>query len=156
LTTSPGKTSVNYAVDSRYGGSGGFAFGSTAKMFAVATALASGMPIDSTIYARPADATSPAVFYRSDYPNGDKCAVPKGQAWAVRNDEGTRVGPISLTDATAFPVNTAFAGLVASLGACHVRDMMTNLGLHKGVTGLPISMRSDGTSTGPLGDHAGF
>jgi membrane peptidoglycan carboxypeptidase len=150
LTTSPGKTSVNYAVDSKYGGSGGFAFGSTAKMFAVATALASGMPIDSTIYARPADASRPALFYHNDYPPGDKCAVPYGAPpWAVRNDEGTQVGPISLTDATAFSVNTAFAGLVASLGACHVRDMMTNLGLHQGGGGLPISMRSDGKSTGP-------
>lgn len=149
LTTSPGKTSVNYAVDSKYGGSGGFAFGSTAKMFAVATALTSGMPIDSIIYARPANATSAAAFSRSDYPPGDQCAVPAGQVWGVRNDEGTTSGNISLTDATALSVNTAFAGLVAKLGACKVRDMMTNLGLHQGGSGLAISMRSDGKSSGP-------
>jgi membrane peptidoglycan carboxypeptidase len=149
LTNSPGKTSVNYAVDSKYGGSGGFAFGSTAKMFALATALTAGMPINSIIYARPADATSAAVFVRSDYPPGDQCAVPAGQAWAVRNDEGTTSGNISLTDAAAFSVNTAFAGLVAKLGACKVRDMMTNLGLHQGGSGLPISMTSNGKSTGP-------
>jgi membrane peptidoglycan carboxypeptidase len=149
LKTSPGKTSVDYAVDARYGGSGGFAFGSTAKMFAVATALTSGMPIDSTIIARPADATNAAIFTRSDYPPGDRCAVPPGQVWGVRNDEGSRVGPISLTDATAFSVNTAFAGLVATLGACNVRDMMTNLGLHQGGNGRPISMRSNGKSSGP-------
>jgi membrane peptidoglycan carboxypeptidase len=149
LNSSPGKTSVNYAVDAKYGGSGGFAFGSTAKMFAVATALQSGMPIDSTIIARPADASSAAIFTRSDYPPGDQCAVPPGQVWGVHNDEGSRVGPISLTDATAFSVNTAFAGLVAKLGACNVRDMMTNLGLHQGGNGRPISMRSDGRSSGP-------
>jgi membrane peptidoglycan carboxypeptidase len=150
LATSPGKTSVNYAVDSKYGGSGGFAFGSTAKMFAVATALTSGMPIDSIIYARPADATSPALFYHADYPQGDKCAVPYGApAWPVRNDEGSTSGNISLTDATALSVNTAFAGLVARLGACNVRDMMTNLGLHQGGNGRAISMRSNGTSSGP-------
>jgi len=137
LQKSPGKTSVNWAVDSKYGGSGGFAFGSTAKMFAVAEALQSGMPIDSTVIARPADATHAAVFFPSDYPPGDKCAVPRGQAWSVHNDEGTRNGALSLTDATAFSVNTAFAGLVAKLGACTVRDMMTNLGLHQG-TGNPI------------------
>src|SRR5674476_699931 len=131
LQKSPGKTSVNWAVDSKYGGSGGFAFGSTAKMFAVAEALQSGMPIDSTVIARPADATHAAVFFPSDYPPGDKCAVPRGQAWSVHNDEGTRNGALSLTDATAF------AGLVAKLGACTVRDMMTNLGLHQG-TGNPI------------------
>ena len=156
IKKSPGKTSVNWAVDAKYGGSGGFAFGSTAKMFAVATALNSGMPISSTVIARTADATHPAVFYRSDYPKGDKCAVPKGQAWAVRNDEGTRNGRISLTDATAFSVNTAFAGLVAKLGACKVRDMMTNLGLHRGGDGKPISYnsRTGGPRWPP--DHAGF
>jgi membrane peptidoglycan carboxypeptidase len=68
----------------------------------------------------------------------------------VRNDEGSRVGPISLTDATAFSVNTAFAGLVASLGACKVRDMMTNLGLHRGNDGKPIGTDpKSGTNTGP-------
>jgi membrane peptidoglycan carboxypeptidase len=150
LTTSPGKTSVNYAVDSTYGGSGGFAFGSTAKMFAVATALTSGMPIDSIIYARPADATSPALFYHADYPPGDKCAVFPGTVWPVRNDEGSTSGNISLTDATAFSVNTAFAGLVAKLGACKVRDMMTNLGLHRGNDGKPIGTDpKSGTNTGP-------
>jgi membrane peptidoglycan carboxypeptidase len=147
---SPGKTSVNWAVDANYGGSGGFAFGSTAKMFAVATALQSGMPIASIIYARPADATHPAVFTNSDYPPGDKCAVYPGTTWPVRNDEGTLVGPISLTDATAFSVNTAFAGLVAKLGACKVRDMMSNLGLHRANDGRPIGTDpKSGTNTGP-------
>ena len=46
-----GKTSVNYAADRAYGNSGGFQFGSTAKMFAIATALKQGMPIKSTVNA---------------------------------------------------------------------------------------------------------
>jgi membrane peptidoglycan carboxypeptidase len=90
------------------------------------------------------------LFYHADYPPGDKCGVAFGApAWPVRNDEGSTSGNISLTDATAFSVNTAFAGLVAKLGACNVRDMMTNLGLHQGGNGRAISMRSDGTSSGP-------
>ncbi|HZY00535.1 MAG TPA: transglycosylase domain-containing protein, partial [Dermatophilaceae bacterium] len=134
---SKGKTSVNWAVDAKYGGSNGFMFGSTAKMFAVAKALDSGMPINSTIFARAASPTSPAVFVRGDYPPGDTCGARVGFPWSVHNDEGTRNGAISLTDATAFSVNTAFAGLVAKLGACSVRDMMANLGLHQG-SGQPI------------------
>jgi len=149
LTKGPGKTSVNWAVDSRYGGSGGFAFGSTAKMFAVATALASGMPIDSTIDARPAAPGSPAIFTRADFSSNDSCKIGAGQIWRVQNDEASRNGPISLSDATAFSVNTAFAGLVANLGACKVRDMMTNMGLHQGSTGRPISTTSTGGSEGP-------
>src|SRR5674476_32156 len=129
-----GKTSVNWAVDQMYGGSGGFAFGSSAKMFAVAEALRSGMPINSIIYARPADAQHPAYFFPYEFTE-KACRI--FSPWAVHNDEGTRNGPISLTDATAFSVNTAFAGLVAKLGPCKVRDLMTQMGLHQG-TGKPI------------------
>jgi membrane peptidoglycan carboxypeptidase len=124
---------VNWAVDAQYGGSGGFAFGSTAKMFAVATALNSGWPIDSTVFAPGAGPTSPAVFTHADYPPGDKCAAM--DPYLVRNDEGSKSGTLSLTDATAFSVNTAFGWIVSKLGACHVRDMMTNLGLHQGDVG---------------------
>ncbi|MBE3076063.1 MAG: penicillin-binding protein, partial [Actinobacteria bacterium] len=137
IKKSRGKTSVNWAVDKKYGGSIGFAFGSTAKMFAVTEALASGRPIDSTVVARKADATHPAIFTRSDFHKSDDCKIGAGQIWPVRNDEGTRNGRISLTDATAHSVNTAFAVLVSELGACKVRAMMTNLGLHQG-NGQPI------------------
>jgi len=139
-----GKTSVNWAVDQMYGGSGGFAFGSSAKMFAVAEALRSGMPISSIIYARPADATHPAYFYPFEFTE-KACRI--FSPWAVHNDEGTRNGPISLTDATAFSVNTAFAGLVARLGPCKVRDLMTQMGLHKS-DGTPITAGPSATTLG--------
>jgi membrane peptidoglycan carboxypeptidase len=127
-----GQTSVDWAVDSKYGGSGGFAFGSTAKMFAVATALSSGMTPKSIVIARQASPGSPAVFGRGDFNSNDDCKLPAGQTWSVHNDEGTGNGAITLTDATARSVNTAFAGLVAKLGVCKVRDMMSRMGLHQG------------------------
>jgi membrane peptidoglycan carboxypeptidase len=139
-----GKTSVNWAVDQMYGGSGGFAFGSSAKMFAVAEALRSGMPINSIIYARPADARHPAYFFPYEFTE-KACRI--FSPWAVHNDEGTRNGPISLTDATAYSVNTAFAGLVAKLGPCKVRDLMTQMGLHKG-NGDPITAGPSATTLG--------
>jgi len=154
LKKSPGRTSVNWAVDKKYGGSTGFAFGSTAKMFAVAEALRSGMPIDSTVMARKADATHPAIFSRWDFHKSDDCKLGAGQYWAVRNDEGTRNGRITLTDATAYSVNTAFAGLVSKLGACKVRDMMTNLGLHRSngdpIQKLPSPITLGSDSVAPL------
>jgi membrane peptidoglycan carboxypeptidase len=110
------------------------------------------MSINSTIYARPADAHTPATFTRSDFHSSDDCKLGAGQTWQVRNDEGTRNGAISLSDATAHSVNTAFAGLVAKLGACKVRAMMTNLGLHRGdgkpiqTLPSPITLGSDSTS----------
>ncbi|MHB8298319.1 MAG: transglycosylase domain-containing protein, partial [Dermatophilaceae bacterium] len=150
-TASVGKTEVNWAVDAKYGGSIGFAFGSTAKMFAIAQALKSGMPISSTIIARPADATHPALFTKADF--HDACTVGT-KPWEVRNDEGSRNGPISLTEAAAYSVNTAFAGLVAQLGACSVRDLMTQMGLHQGsgkkIQGYPSPVTLGSDSTSPL------
>ena len=145
-----GKTEVNWAVDKKYGGSIGFAFGSTAKMFAVAEALRSGMPINSIIFAKSANAKRPAIFTKSDF--HDSCTVGENDPWRVRNDEGTYNGRVSLTVATAKSVNTAFAGLVAKLGACSVRSLMTQMGLHQG-SGEPIqkwpspvTLGSDSTS----------
>jgi len=144
-----GNTELNWAVDQKYGGSIGFAFGSTAKMFAVAEALRSGMPINSTIIARSANAKRPAIFTRADF--HDKCTT---ELWEVRNDEGSRNGPIKLTDAAAFSVNTAFAGLVAKLGACSVRDLMTTMGLHQGsgkpILGYPSPVTLGSDSVSPL------
>ena len=133
IKNSRGKTAVNWAVDQQYGGSSGFHFGSTAKMFAVADALKSGMPINSTIIAKPASPSTPAVFTRADFRDSCRGTLP----WLVHNDEGTRNGRITLTDAAAFSVNTAFAGLVAKLGTCSVEDLMTQMGLHQG-NGKPI------------------
>ena len=132
---SRGKTSVNYAVDSKYGGSIGFAFGSTAKMFAVAEALRSGMPINSNVVVRRAGPSQAAFFTKADF--HDSCTVDS-KGWSVRNDEGSAKGQISLTVAAAKSVNTAFAGLVAKLGACSVRTLMTKMGLHQG-SGAPIN-----------------
>ena len=146
-----GKTSVNWAVDQMYGGSGGFAFGSSAKMFAVAEALRSGMPINSTIVARAANATHPAYFYPYEFTE-KACRIYS--PWAVHNDEGSHNGPISLTDATAHSVNTAFAGLVAKLGPCKVRGLMTKMGLHKGngdlITAGPSATTLGSDSVSPL------
>lgn len=128
-----GQTAVNWAVDAKYGGSNGFAFGSTAKMFAVAEALRSGMPIDSSVVVRKADATHAAVFYPSDF--HDSCSISAPEVWKVHNDEGSAAGSISLTTAASKSVNTAFAGLVAKLGGCKVRAMMATLGLHTGSGG---------------------
>jgi len=146
-----GNTEVTWAVDKKYGGSIGFAFGSTAKMFAVAQALKSGMPINSTVIARAAGANKAAIFTRADF--HDKCNMGN-QTWPVRNDEDTATGPISLTTATAKSVNTAFAVLVAKLGACSVRTTMTEMGLHMGngdkIQIFPSSVTLGSDSVSPL------
>ena len=147
----PGNTEQNWAVDKKYGSSVGFAFGSTAKMFAVAEALRSGMPINSTIIARAASSTRGAKFTKADF--HDSCTVDD-KGWTVRNDEDTATGPISLTKATAKSVNTAFAVLVSKLGACSVRNLMTTMGLHQSngqpIQGYPSPVTLGSDSTSPL------
>jgi len=146
-----GNTEVNWAVDKEYGSSVGFAFGSTAKMFAVAQALKSGMPINSTIIARAASSTRGAFFSKADF--HDRCTVGT-DGWTVRNDEDTATGPISLTKAAAKSVNTAFAVLVSKLGACSVRNLMTTMGLHQSngqpIQGYPSPVTLGSDSTSPL------
>ncbi|WP_141790436.1 penicillin-binding protein [Oryzihumus leptocrescens] len=145
-----GTTELNYNVDYKYGRSAGFSFGSTAKMYAVVAALKAGMPVNSTLYAKPATAKIPALFSPGEYTDNCRPAPP---GYPVRNDEGSAVGRISLVKAAADSINTAFAGLVAKLGCTHVRDVMTSMGLHRSDTGepiqnwpAPVTLGSDNTS----------
>lgn len=131
-----GKTSVNWAVDSTYGGGGGFNVGSTIKAFAIATAMEEGFGPDYTISGiRPA----PATWYASDF-NGCGPTAP----WVVRNVEGDENGRVmTLRDATRNSVNTAFVKLVQQLGACKVREMETRLGVHLGRPQMQDGKMSD-------------
>ena len=123
-----GTTQVNWNVDTKFGGTTGFAFGSTAKMFALVTALKQGMPLNSSIYAKFATTKKPAVYLPSEMHDSCKAGVP----WEVRNDESIGGGKIPLATAIAKSINTAFASLVVKLGGCSVLKTMGQLGLHQG------------------------
>ena len=127
LKEAPGETAINWAVDTKYGGSIGFQFGSTEKAFALVTALERGMPINSTVNAKAAGPSQQATYTSADFPT-QSCGLGT-QPWKVRNDGSVRAGPISLIKATADSVNTAFVALVSQLGACTVRDTETRMGL---------------------------
>jgi membrane peptidoglycan carboxypeptidase len=128
------QTQVNWAVDTKYGGSLGFGFGSTEKAFALVTALERGMPINATVDAKAASSKQAATYTRSDFP--DACGLGRGK-WDVRNDETAGGGPMSLAEATSRSINTAFVALVSQLGACNVRETETRLGLHQ-TNGQPV------------------
>ena len=120
-----GKTGVAWALDKKYGGSGGFQFGSTAKAFSLVTAMESGMNTKSSVNAKAAG-TTPARYSPSEF----KGCGP-GSTWTVLNDSPFAGGRISLMEATAKSTNTAFVALAQQLGPCKVRDTMMRLGLHK-------------------------
>lgn len=122
------QTQVNLNVDQRYGGGPyGYQFGSTAKTYALVTALESGMPLDGTINAPSASPDDPHTFYNNEMK--DKCGTGS-QGWQVGNDYRSG-GRMSLAKATTESINTAFAQLTIDLGACKVRDTMTRMGLHR-------------------------
>jgi membrane peptidoglycan carboxypeptidase len=126
-----GLTQVNWNVDRAYGGENGFQFGSTAKMYAIVTALQNGIPINSSIPAKFASPTQAAIYTPKEQ---GKCGSVLD--WPVRNDAAMK-GPLPFKVATAQSVNTAFASLVLHLGVPQVRDTMTKMGLHSG-DGSPI------------------
>ena len=121
-----GFSAVNYNVDRAYGGASGFQTGSTFKVFTPAAALKEGRHLYSTIQAP----RSPAAFSRSDF---KYCSVDKAfndNYRRVGNSEGGEHGNLTLVEATAKSVNTAFVNLQGKVGVCEVRDMAERLGVH--------------------------
>jgi len=128
------QTEVNLNVDERYGGGPfGYQFGSTAKTYALVTALESGMPLDGTINAPSASPDDLHTFFNKEMK--DECGTgPDG--WPVGNDYRSG-GKMSLQQATTESINTAFAQLTIDLGACKVHETMNRMGLHA-ANGKPI------------------
>ena len=129
---SEGETSINWALDKKYGGSGGFQFGSTAKAFALVTAMESGMKLNASVNAKAA-----GNGHMASYGPRDFGGCGPGGTWQVDNDTYFPGGSISLMKATALSTNTAFVALAQKLGGCKVRDTMLRLGLHQS-DGQPV------------------
>jgi membrane peptidoglycan carboxypeptidase len=135
-TESRGKTGIGWALDKKYGGSGGFQFGSTAKAFALVTAMESGMNVNSSIDAKGAGGNQQATYTPKEWPGGIANCGPGGP-WKVFNDSPFAGGRITLKEATAKSTNTAFIALAEQLGGCKVRSTMLRLGLHQS-DGQPV------------------
>jgi membrane peptidoglycan carboxypeptidase len=133
---SRGQTGIGWALDKKYGGSGGFQFGSTAKAFSLVTAMESGMNVNSSVDAKAAGGNSQATYTPKDWPGGTANCGPGG-TWKVFNDSPFGGGKITLKEATAKSTNTAFVALAEQLGGCKVRSTMLRLGLHQS-DGQPI------------------
>ena len=128
-----GQTELNYAVDTAYGGSRGFQFGSTAKAFSLVTAMAQGLGLHASVDAPAAGPQQPAIFSRSQFPK--PCGLYN--RWKVYNDEAWGGGTMSLMEATAKSTNTAFVALASRIGVCAIHRTMTAFGMHD-ASGAPI------------------
>ncbi|MFC8503336.1 transglycosylase domain-containing protein [Pedococcus sp. NPDC057267] len=128
--TAYGYTQVNWNVDTKYGGTSGFQFGSTAKMFSIVRALESGITVNGTVPSKFAGPTQSA--YYSPQEQGS-CHDTK--PYGIRNDYPIGGKPIPFRKATADSINTAFASLTFGLGTRNVLDTMTKMHLHTGSGG---------------------
>ncbi len=132
--TGKGQTTINYAVNTAYGGSTGVQTGSSSKLFTLITALKQGMPFGLTIAA-------PGSTTVTGYTNcqGGPAGYYQGQAGAfnVTNAEGPGSDSNqSLYTGTVQSVNTFFALLEQRVGLCSVVKTAASMGL----------TRADGTS----------
>ncbi|WP_370056818.1 transglycosylase domain-containing protein [Leifsonia sp. EB41] len=126
----PGTTAVNYNTDEAYGGSQGFQTGSTFKAFDLAGWLEGGHSLYETIDA------SQHTFQMSDF--SSTCGTVSGPPWPVSNDEGS-ASRLSVMQATAQSVNTAFAKMATKTDLCSILKAAQSLGVHPAKTGAQLN-----------------
>lgn len=124
-----------WSVPAQYGGTNGFAIGSTAKMYALVAALEKGKPLKSTVNAPPAGVKNPHEFSPGDFQKGCTTNDP---TWAVSNDYQIG-GRMTLAEMTKKSINTAFAQLASDVGSCNIPKVMSKMGLVDGY-GLPYGL----------------
>ncbi|HQR79730.1 MAG TPA: transglycosylase domain-containing protein [Actinomycetota bacterium] len=118
-TKGAGKTTYNYAVDQKDGGTTGMQAGSTFKIFTLAAAMEAGF--------------SPyTVLDSSDDKNfaGGPWGCTDGHyfgSWTVSNS--TSSGNFNMLQGTAFSVNTYFVGLEQLVGLCRTVDIAKRTGM---------------------------
>lgn len=116
-----GQTFLNYAVNSKYGDSGGFQGGSTFKVFVLAAALEQGLPT-STAFNSPAQVHLP----QNEFQNCDG-PYPVTSLWEPHNS--TSNGTFDMYKATQLSVNTYFAQLERQTGLCEPYALAKAMGV---------------------------
>ncbi|HEY6797461.1 MAG TPA: transglycosylase domain-containing protein [Kineosporiaceae bacterium] len=124
----PGRTSVNYSVDSDVGGATGFQTGSSFKPFTLATWLNSGRSLSDTV-----DATQ-RPFARQDFTSCGR-HLRGTQAYTPGNSEGAETGTMSVLQATFNSVNVAYVDMESQLDLCDLTAIAGRLGVHLAVPG---------------------
>lgn len=124
-----------WSIPAQYGGTNGFAIGSTAKTYALVAALNKGMPMRGTVDAPPAGVKNPHHFDPDDFDEDCSTSAP---TWAVSNDYQIG-GELTLAEMTKKSINTAFAQLASDIGSCNIPKAMAKMGLTDGF-GLPYGL----------------
>jgi len=131
LNTSNEYTSINYATDQQYGGSGGFQVGSTYKVFTLAEWLKQGHSLNETVNAN--IRTYNQASFKDTCPGADWTGPYK-----PTNDSGGEDGIRSAQSATTLSINTAFVAMAYQLDLCEIKKDAEAFGVHT-AKGEPLS-----------------
>jgi membrane peptidoglycan carboxypeptidase len=118
-----GQTEINFNADFATGSSHGFQPGSTFKAFTLATWLAKGKGLYDVVDS----AQRPRAM--SEFEDCD--GRIRGESWNPSNSEGHGGGSLSVLDATASSVNTAFVDMASKLSLCDIAKTASSIGVHK-------------------------
>ncbi|MEY4391030.1 MAG: hypothetical protein RLZZ400_773, partial [Actinomycetota bacterium] len=116
-----GHTSVNYSSDKNYGGSSGFQSGSTYKIFTLAAWLNKGYKLLDHVDGRVRE------WNASDF--SARCGSLVG-TWAP-NNISKEPEDLTVVQATALSVNTAYANMASQVDLCDIRDLALAFGVHR-------------------------
>ncbi|GAA4182021.1 transglycosylase domain-containing protein [Gryllotalpicola koreensis] len=134
----PGITSVNYNADQGYGGSIGFQTGSTFKAFTLAEWLEEGHTLNQSV------STAGRVFPFGDFHNSCFNIGAPTQQWSVQNNDNEKVpGSMSVLQATAESINTAYAHMGMQVDLCGIANNAKAMGIHLGSGGTFLEYPSE-------------
>ena len=129
------KTSINYTVDKKHNGGGGFQVGSTWKPFVLATWLKEGKSLNATVNATKRNFPASSWKYSG-------CPAMGGD-WDPNNaGDGGGNGSMSVLEATKKSVNTGYAAIGNQLNMCEIMNTATDLGIRYG-SGAPLDQADD-------------
>jgi membrane peptidoglycan carboxypeptidase len=127
----PTTTAINFNTDHNYGGSSGFATGSTYKIFTLADWLAQGHSLYDTVNG------SVRSFAMSSFQAS--CSAPFVGSYRPGNSNPYEGGPMSVLSATKNSVNVAFITMAQQLDLCAIRNVAKSMGVHRADSG-PLSV----------------
>jgi membrane peptidoglycan carboxypeptidase len=118
-TKGQGRTTYNYAVDQKDGGTTGMQAGSTFKIFTLAAAMEAGFSPYTVL-----DASDDKNF-----PAGPWGCTDGNYFGAYTVSNSTSSGQFNMLQGTAFSVNTYFVGLEQQVGLCRTVDIAQRTGM---------------------------
>ncbi len=129
-------TAVNYNTDRNFGGSAGFATGSTYKIFTLTEWFQQGHTLSEVV-----DGTVrpfPMQSFKAS------CARFSGKPYAPKNDSPGEGGPWTIAAATNASVNVAFITMAQKLDLCRIRAAAMAMGVHR-ADGRPLDVYPSAT-----------